>query len=410
MNMASFPQWRCVALRIQIFVSDLSATGVVRNAVAIANEAAASGYDVRLLTCSPDGVMRNQIRADVTLVRLTRGDCAGRSRRYQLQQALTEYRRHSRNWRPDIMLSAGNHGHLLSCIAWLGLPGKKLLRVSNDLRHGSPSFLTRIWRDLKFRLVAGLADRLVLVSRAHGEHPLLAHHIASGKALVIANGVDVESVRAASSHPCPHRWAADSSIPIVLAVGRHARQKNFATLLNALAVARARRPIRLIILGDGPKSETARLQALVTFLGISKDVDFVPATANPFPYMAAARALALPSLWEGSSNVLLEAMACGTPVIASRTAGDARNVLGDGHYGVLVDPNDIEGLASSLLQQIGTDRVAPGDRASSFARSLAMRRYIRLFDQLIDEAAVTRVGRIAVPGFSAAAPAHSPRI
>lgn len=409
MNMAGFPR-RCVAPRVQIFVSDLSATGVVRNAVEIANVATASGYDVRLLTCSPDGVMRNQLRADVTLVKLANGAGTPQSRRLQLQQALAEYRRHSRDWHPDIMLSAGNHGHLLSCIAWLGLSGAKLLRVSNDLRHGSPSLLTRLWRDLKFRLVARLADRLVLVSRVQGEHPVLARHLASGKAEVIANGVDVEAVRAASRHSCPHRWAEDTCVPIVLAVGRHARQKNFGTLLKAFAVARERRRMRLIILGDGPNAETARLQSLAGVLGIRDDVDFVPATANPFPYMATARTLVLPSLWEGSSNVLLEAMACGTPVIASRTAGDAQQVLADGRYGILVDPQDIDGIASSLLRQTGGDTVLPGERAMSFARSLAMRRYVRMFDQLIDEASATRAGRVPVTSVRAAALAHSARL
>lgn len=407
MNMASLPQWRSVAPRIQIFVSDLSATGVVRNAIAIANEAAASGYDVHLLTCSPDGIMRDQVRADVTLVRLARNVHMSRPRRRQLHQALAEYRRHSRSWRPDIMLSAGNHGHLLSCIAWLGLPGVRLLRISNDLSHGSPSCLIKLWRHLKFKLVAGLADRLILVSRAHGEHPLLARHIASGKAQVIANGVDVEWVRAASSRPCPHRWAEDASVPFVLAVGRHSRQKNFETLLRAFARARAQRQMRLIILGDGREAETARLHALARILGIRDDVDFVPVTANPFPYMAAACTLALPSLWEGSSNVLLEAMACGTPVIASRTAGDAQHVLGQGQYGVLVDPHDVESLASSLLQQTGGASVAPGERVSSFSRTFAMRRYVRLFDQLVGGATAPRVGRIPVTGFSEATPSRS---
>ena len=408
MNMAGFPKWRCTAPRVQIFVSDLSATGVVRNAIGIANEAAACGYEVRLLTCRPEGVLRCQIRADVTLVRLTGEARDGRSRVHQMQGALAKYRRHSRNWRPDIMLSAGNHGHLLSCIAWLGLPGAKLLRISNDLRHGSPYFLTRLWRDVKFRLVAGMADRLVLVSRAHGDHPLLAGHVATGKAHVIANGVDVEAVRAASSQPCPHRWA-DDAIPIVLGVGRHSRQKNFATLLKAFAIARARRPMRLIILGDGPKGQSAALRSLADELGIRDDVDFVPATSNPFPFMAAARTVALPSLWEGSSNVLLEAMACGTPVIASRTAGDAQHVLGEGCYGVLVDPHDVEGLASSLLQQIGRNSIGPGGRAASFSRGLALSRYLRLFDQLVDGAA-TRAGRITIPSVVATSPIPSSQI
>ena len=395
MNMASYFERRFAAPRIQIFVSDLTATGVVRNAVAIANEAAACGYEVRLLTCRPEGVLRGQIRPDVTLVKLLNSANSGKSRRSQLKQALVEYRRHSRRWRPDIMLSAGNHGHLLSTFAWLGLPGTKMLRISNDLDHGSPSAAVRWWRDLKFRLIAGLADRLALVSRTHGGHPMFARHLDSGKALVIPNGVNVEAVRAASRQPCSHPWASDRSVPIVLAVGRHARQKNFETLLRSFAIARRGKPMRLLFLGDGSMDETARLSALTLELGIADDVDFVPATANPFPLMAAAGALALPSLWEGSSNVLLEAMACGTPVIASRTAGDAGHVLDGGRFGLLVDPGDVDGLAAALVRQVGADPVMPGDRVQSFTRDLAMDRYIQLFDQLTTAVSTVSSPRLA---------------
>jgi glycosyltransferase involved in cell wall biosynthesis len=118
-------------------------------------------------------------------------------------------------------------------------------------------------------------------------------------------------------------------------------------------------------------------------LGIADDVDLVPATANPFPLMAAAGALALPSLWEGSSNVLLEAMACGTPVVASRTAGDSEHVVNGGKYGLLVDPFDVEGLAAALLRQTGPDRIEPGDRIQAFSRDRAMTRYIQLFDEAV---------------------------
>jgi glycosyltransferase involved in cell wall biosynthesis len=383
MNIAGQFQWSSPAPRLQIFVSDLTATGVVRNAIGIANEAAAAGYDVRLLTCRPAGVLRHQVRADVTVVKLLKDSAPGRSRRFDLKQTLGEYRRHSRQWRPDIMLSAGNHGHLLSILAWLGLPGIKVLRISNDLNHGDPSPPVRWWRNLKFRLIANLADKLVYVSRALGEHPLLARHLASGKALVIANGVDIEAVRAASQQQCLHRWASDSSVPFVLAVGRHVRQKNLGTLLNAFAIARCSRPMRLIILGDGNMDETARLSARMLELGIADDVDLVPATANPFPLMAAAGALALPSLWEGSSNVLLEAMACGTPIVAARTAGDAEHVLDFGKYGLLVDPHDVEGIAAALVRQTGPDPVAPRDRIQSFSRDRTMARYIQAFDEVV---------------------------
>lgn len=369
--------------RLQIFVHDLSATGVVRNAIAVANRAALSGYQVRLLTCNAAGVLRGEVGPNVAIVNLN-GAADGRlSRRAQLQRALLAYRKHCREWRPDIMMSAGNHGHLLSSLAWLGLPGMKVLRFSNDVSHSSPSLPTRMWRAAKFRMMAGLADRLIYVSRAQGSQPLLARPLAAGKALVIPNGVDIEKVRRAASEPCPHRWAADRSTPIVLAVGRHVKQKNFRTLLAAFARARSERPMRLIFLGDGSASELRRLEEQARRLGVRDDVDFVPATGNPFCFMAAATTLVLPSRWEGSANVLLEALACGAPVVASRTAGDSKQVLDLGRYGVLTDPLDIGQMARALLRQTGPDPVRPGARAEHFSRDAALNQYIELFDELV---------------------------
>lgn len=368
--------------RIQIFVSDLSATGVVRNAIAIANEAAASGYQVRLLTCNADGVLRNELGPGVVVVRLNDPADAKRPRRTQMKRALLAYRKHCRAWRPDIMLSAGNHGHLLSTLAWLGLPGTKVLRFSNDLAHGKPSRLTRLWRSARFRLMAWAADRLVYVSRAQARHPLLARQLAAGKALIIPNGVDLAAVAHGAAERCDHDWFHESAVPVVLAVGRHVSQKNFPALLRAFAEAKAVRPMRLIFLGDGDPAAIGALHALATALGVERDVDYLPATENPFRYMVTARTLVLPSLWEGSANVLLEAMACDTPVIASRTAGDAEHVLDSGKYGVLVDPRNIEQMAEALLRQTGPNPVRPSGRASAFDRRETMRQYIRLFDQL----------------------------
>ena len=382
------------APRLQLFVSDLGTTGVVRNAVAIANAAAAAGYEVRLLTCRPDGPLRVEVSPRVTVVNLAGSKSAG-GRASQLRGVLLAYRRHSRGWRPDILFSAGNHAHLLSTIAWIGLPGAKVLRISNDLGHGSPGLITRLLRSLKFRLLTGRADRLVLVSRALGTHPLLERHAVSGKAVTIPNGVDLDAVSALAGQPCPHPWARAASVPIVLAVGRHVPQKNFGTLLEAFARARRERPMRLIFLGDGPDGETGRLRQLAAGLSVGADVDFVAPTSNPFPYMAAASVLALPSRWEGSANVLLEALACGTPVIASRTAGDAEYVLESGRYGVLVDPGDVADLASALLRQTGRDRVEAGDRAAAFDRQAALRQYVRLFDGLVPDAEAHAIAGLA---------------
>lgn len=368
-------------LRLQIYVSDLGATGVVRNAVGIANAAAANGYDVRLLTSVADGGLRGEIDPSVAIVELLKtGSAQGERKRWQ-RRALAPYRRHTREWRPDLLFSAGNHGHLLSAAAWRGLPGCRILRISNALDQERPGrgVLSRVYRGWKFRTLLAGADRLVLVSNALADHPLLAPLVQSGKAVVIPNGVDIERVRQGAAEPCSHPWLQGGDIPVVLAVGRHVPQKNHAVLLDGFALARGERPIRLLFLGEGSTEAIELLRAQARHLRVEEDVTFEPPVPNPFPYMAAASVFALPSRWEGSSNVLLEALACGIPVIASPTAGDAEAIIGEGRYGVLADPGDPQAWAQAILRQLGSRAVLPGNRAESFSRDAAIARYLELF-------------------------------
>ena len=367
--------------RLQIFVHDLGATGVVRNAIGIANAAAEDGFDVRLLTSVAEGPLRHEVDRRVEVVPLVSPEVAAMPRTQQLRRSLVAYRQQTRAWRPHILFSAGNHGHLLSTLAWAGLPGAKILRISNELERSATrlSPARRLARSAKFRMMTSLADRLVLVAHALEERPVLRRMARRGRTVVIPNGVDVERIRAAAAESCPHPWLANKDIPVILAVGRHAPQKNFGTLLKAFALARQRRPMRLLFVGQGKAAATAELQAAARSLGVEKDVGFEPPTANPFSYMRAADLVALPSLWEGSANVLLEALACGTPVIASRTAGDAALVLDEGRYGLVINPDDAAEMAEAILRQLSADRVSPGERAQSLSRKASLERYMALF-------------------------------
>jgi glycosyltransferase involved in cell wall biosynthesis len=76
-------------------------------------------------------------------------------------------------------------------------------------------------------------------------------------------------------------------------------------------------------------------------------------------------------------------MACGTPVIASRTAGDAPHVLDNGRFGELIDPLDEAQLAEAILRQTGDRPIGPGERAKLFDRGKSLAAYIKLFGQVI---------------------------
>jgi len=108
---------------------------------------------------------------------------------------------------------------------------------------------------------------------------------------------------------------------VVLGVGRLVPQKGFDVLLKAFALARRSQPMRLVIAGDGPRENREQLQALANDLGIGEDVWLAGFIANPLPLFRQAKLFVLSSRWEGMSNVLLEALASGCPVVATQTPG-----------------------------------------------------------------------------------------
>jgi glycosyltransferase involved in cell wall biosynthesis len=164
-------------------------------------------------------------------------------------------------------------------------------------------------------------------------------------------------------------------MPVVLGIGRLSEQKNFATLIRAVGIATREHPMRLLLIGTGPLHTAMASEAAA---GLGDAVQIIEPVANPMPFMAHAAVVALPSWWEGASNVLLEALACGTPVVASRTAGSAAEVLDGGRFGLLVDPGDAQALADALLVQISNRAVLPGDRAADFSRAASVKAYADL--------------------------------
>lgn len=363
---------------LAIFVHDLSATGVVRNALAVAGHMKASGWRVSLVTCRPDGMLARQI-PDVDWVCLRPKPRHGRSRALDLALSIGRLRRVVRALAPDVLLSAGNHAHLPCCLAMAGMRRPlRVYRISNDLSHGRAAARFSP-RRLGARMLVRDAAALVLVSPSLAGDVAFASDAVRRKLAVIPNGVDVARVRELAAAPgFASLWQAEGD-PVVLAVGRLVPQKNFATLVEAVAIASRTRPLRLAILGQGSAAARAELEARARARGIVGSLIMPGTSDNPFAAMRRAAAVAVPSLWEGSPNVLLEAMAVGAPVVAASTAGNAAEILDNGRYGLLVDPRDAAAMAAALLQQ--TDparRVMPGMRAESFDRTIALERYRNL--------------------------------
>ena len=162
------------------------------------------------------------------------------------------------------------------------------------------------------RLYPG-ADAVICPSQRIADEMVRDFSVPAGRVRVLLNPVEVDRIRGAASVP----RRAPGSGPRFVAAGRLTAQKGFDRLIEMFA--RLDAAARLTILGEGP--EEATLGALAHRLGVGRRVTFAGFDPVPWAAYAGADAFLLPSRWEGMSNAALEALACGTPVIATPEAG-----------------------------------------------------------------------------------------
>jgi glycosyltransferase involved in cell wall biosynthesis len=173
-----------------------------------------------------------------------------------------------------------------------------------------------------------------------------------------------------------HPWFSGTGVPVILGVGRLVRQKDFATLISAFVAVRKERPCRLVILGEG--RDRPVLEKLIDSFSLGSDVSLPGFVANPFAYMRRADLFVLSSAWEGSPNVLIEALALGTPCISTDCPGGSRDILAGGRYGPLVPVGDVRAMSEAILQTLGKppDRAVTAAAANRFLAPVCARRYL----------------------------------
>nr|MBP8282761.1 glycosyltransferase [Chromatiaceae bacterium] len=200
---------------------------------------------------------------------------------------------------------------------------------------------------------------------------------------VLPNPIIPPDLATLAAAPCDHPWLAPGQPPVVLAVGGLRKVKDFPTLLRAFARLAKGREVRLLILGEG--KERGRLGHLAARLGIAEQVALPGFVANPFPFMARCRVLALSSVREGLGNVLVEAMALGTPVVATACTEGIHDLLRGGDLGGLVPVGDDQALARAL--QAALDRWPDPEVmmrvTQPFGREVASRAYLDFFTGLV---------------------------
>ena len=218
------------------------------------------------------------------------------------------------------------------------------------------------------------ADRVVTVCQAFAEELAGSSGLSIDKISVQHNAIRRQpSVSTTDVAALRSRLAIGDDERVVLSVGRLSREKAQIDLLTAFQLLRETKPdisVKLIIVGDGP--ERTRLEATAESLGCKDRVAFSGQVSDVRPYYAMADIFALPSLSEGSPNVLLEAMAENVPIVATAVGGVPEMVVND-ESALLVPPNDPPSLSASIAKLL-TDKVV-AQRLVRAAAALVDTRY-----------------------------------
>jgi glycosyltransferase involved in cell wall biosynthesis len=202
---------------------------------------------------------------------------------------------------------------------------------------------------------------------------------------VVPNPVDVETVQAAAAEPLDPAHHERLRRPVIVAAGRLADAKNYPLLIEALALVRAHVPATLFVLGEGERADD--LRRLAGDRGLADAIVWCGFQANPWKYMARADVFALTSRYEGFGNVLVEAMACGVPVVATRSPG-TEDIVRDGVDGLLTGHTP-DAVAASLTRVLSDlterDRMAAAARLSAnrFAKPVVARSYDAVFAEAL---------------------------
>ena len=223
-----------------------------------------------------------------------------------------------------------------------------------------------------------LAGMVVAVSHGVGVELQRTLGIPSGRVQVIHNPIPAARIRRLAEEDVAHAWFQRGQPRVVLSVAREAPAKDHPTLVRAFAHVRRKLAAHLVIMGRHSKSYRRGLAALAHQCGVAEDLRFLDFDENPYRYMARASVVALSSFWEGLPTVLLEALACGTPVVSTDTPYGPREILGGG-LGRLAPVGDAVALGEALLGTLREDHPPVGalrQRAAEFSEDRAVGAYL----------------------------------
>lgn len=355
----------------------LEGGGAQRDMVFLCNALAARGVRVTLLTLRRDGPLRALLDPSIRILQVP-----GRKLRY----AIPGLRYAISKLAPAIVLSSEASLNLCTLAAVRLLAGRD--RPKLVLREvGSPSIARHRDPYRQNRIAYGLlrrfyryADRIITLTE--GARRDLMQNFSVPDEIISVMLTNAVVPPATVKRIAEWNGEAGRESDLIVCAGRLSPEKDQQTLIRAVALLPEGRPWRLAVLGDGP--ERRSLEELAYSSGVDDRVGFLGEVADPFAWMMRARVVVCSSIYEGLGNAIIEALACGTPVVSTACPYGPREILRDGTYGILTPIGDPAAMAAAIETALARtpDRRSLRMRGLNYTATRAADRLLEILSEL----------------------------
>jgi glycosyltransferase involved in cell wall biosynthesis len=331
--------------KIAIFTPSLRGGGAEKNMLKLANNLVEYGLPVDLVLAQVEGAYLSEVNPKIKVVDL-------KSSRILL--SILPLIKYLKTNKPDFLISVQDHTNIATLWAkkMAQVSTKIIVTVRNTLSLGatnSPKLKSRLMPIL-IHYFYPWADEIIAVSEGVADDLAQTTNLPRNLIKVIYNPIVTPQLLQLAQESIDHPWFAQGEPPVILGVGRLTKQKDFPSLIKAFALIAPKCEARLMILGEG--KDRPQLEALVKSLNLTERVSLPGFVSNSYAYMKKATLFVLSSAWEGLPTVLIEAMAVGTPVVATDCKSGPVEILNHGQYGELIPVGNVEALAEAMLKNL----------------------------------------------------------
>ncbi|MEM9886783.1 MAG: glycosyltransferase [Bacteroidota bacterium] len=367
---------------VVLFCNTLNGGGAERVMVTLANGFVQRGLKVDFLLCQKVGSLLEELNSSVRIIDLR----TSRTRNVIFKLARFLFKN-----KPDVLLSTQTHVNITSVLAnWLSFKStKNVIREASTPSVASERYIKNPLLKSFYKKVYLSADAIISVSLESRKDIASYYRTNENRIHNIYNPIYSKQLVQEAQKTVEHTWIKDIDKQVILGMGRIAPPKNFPNLIRAFAMVHQKMPnTRLILLG-GTRPRFMHIYEEVCSIieqnQLEEVVDLHGFVSNPFAYLSKADLFVLSSDWEGLPGSLIQALACGCPVVSTMCKSGPTEILDNGKYGYLVKTNDSLALAEAMINTLRNpiNKSVLINRGKFFDLDRAVCNYIAVFQKTI---------------------------